>query len=81
MRFSGTGIVTYDLPESAAGRRVDFTVVGENARAPGYILTGYAVDGGAPWRDYVSVMVRTPTGTLVYSGEGPVSEGDVVIDP
>jgi hypothetical protein len=35
--------------------------------APGYILTGYAIDGGAlgSGLDYVSITVLTPTGTVI----------------
>jgi hypothetical protein len=31
--------------------------------------------------DTVSITIRRPTGELVYSSSGPVSEGDVVITP
>jgi endo-1,4-beta-xylanase len=83
VKFSSTDIITYNLSSSAAGRRVDFTAVGPNARESGYILTGYALDGGGPGSglDVLSVTVRTPTGTVIFSAEGPVSEGDVVVTP
>ena len=57
--------------------------MGPNARESGYILTGFALDGGGPGSglDVLSVTVRTPTGTVIFSAEGPVSEGDVVVTP
>jgi hypothetical protein len=76
-------VITYDLSQTPAGPRVDFTVVGTNAGAPGYILTGHVVDGGpsGSGQDVASVTVRTGTGTVLFSATGPVSEGDVVIAP
>ena len=83
VRFRSTDVITYDLSQVPVGPRVDFTVVGTNAGAPGYILTGHVVDGGpsGSGRDVVSVTVRTGTGTVLFSATGPVSEGDVVIAP
>jgi hypothetical protein len=83
VRFKATAVLTYDLTDTAAGPEVAFTAIGDNAHAPGFILTGYAVDGGpeGSGRDWLSITVQTPTGTVVYTGEGPVSEGDVVITP
>jgi endo-1,4-beta-xylanase len=83
VKFMSSDIITYDLSSSAAGRRVDFTAVGANARQPGYILTGFALDGGREGSglDVLSVTVRTPTGTVIFSAEGPVLEGDVAIVP
>ena len=83
VRFTSTDIITYDLSTSGAARRVAFTAVGPNAGQPGYIVTGHLVDGGGPGSglDVLSVTVRTPTGTVVFSAEGPVSEGDVVVTP
>ena len=83
VRFTSTNIITYDLSSSGSGRRVGFTAVGANADAPGYILTGYALDGGGPGSglDVLSVTVRTPIGSVIFSAEGPVSEGDVVVTP
>jgi endo-1,4-beta-xylanase len=83
VRFTSTDVITYDLSQTPAGPRVDFTVVGTNAGAPGSILTGHVVDGGpsGSGRDVVSVTVRTGTGTVLFSATGPVSEGDVVIAP
>jgi endo-1,4-beta-xylanase len=82
IRFKSTDVITYDLTETAAGPRVDFTVVGDSVDAPGAIVTGYAVDGGplGSGRDVVSVTVRTSTGSMLFSAAGPVSEGDVVIE-
>ena len=74
--------LTIGLPR---GRRtaVDFTVVGDLNKLPGYILTGQALDGGPAGSglDTVSITIRTPTGELVHSSSGPVIEGDVVITP
>jgi endo-1,4-beta-xylanase len=83
IRFSSTDVIAYDLSASAAGGRVDFTVVGTNAGRAGHIVTGYAVDGGAEGSglDLVSVTVRTGTGEVLFSATGPVSEGDVVVTP
>jgi hypothetical protein len=83
VRFTSTNIITYDLSPSGSGWRVDFTVVGNNSDAPGYILTGYAIDGGplGSGLDALSINLRTPTGTAVFSADGPVSEGDVVVTP
>ena len=82
IRFTSTDVITYDISTSDAGARVDFTVVGTSADASGYILTGYAIDGGPPEArlDVLSMTVRTPTGTVVFSATGPVSEGDVVVN-
>jgi hypothetical protein len=76
-------IITYDLSSSGGGTTVDFTVVGDLNDQPGHILTGQAKDGGPAGSglDTVSITIRTPTGELVYSSSGPVSEGDVVITP
>ena len=79
VRFTSTDVITYTVSPAGAGWRVEFTVVGDNAGAAGYILTGYAVDGGPAGADVLSLTVRTPTGELVFSGTGVVSEGDVVI--
>jgi hypothetical protein len=82
VRFTSTDVITYNVRPADAGWRVDFTVVGDNAGAAGYILTGYAIDGGpaGAGADVLSLTVRTPTGELVvFSGTGVVSEGDVVI--
>jgi endo-1,4-beta-xylanase len=83
VRFTSTNIITYDLSSSGSGLRVDFTAVGSNAGEPGYILTGYALDGGGlgSGLDVLSVTVRTPTGTVIFSAEGRVSDGDVVVTP
>jgi endo-1,4-beta-xylanase len=83
VRFTSTGVITYDLSVSASGRRVEFTAVGENAGAPGFILTGHAIDGGPAGSglDVLSIAVRTGTGGAVFSAAGRVSEGDVVINP
>ena len=83
VRFTSTNIITYALSSSGSGRRVDFTAAGSNAGEPGYILTGYALDGGGlgSGLDVLSVTVRTPTGTVIFSAEGPVSNGDVVVTP
>jgi endo-1,4-beta-xylanase len=83
VRFNGADVITYDLAQTDAGWRVDFTVVGTNAHAAGHILTGYVVDGGpaGSGRDVVSVTVRTGTGTVLFAAAGPVSEGDVVVAP
>ena len=81
VRFTSTDVITYDLSPSGDGWRVDFTVVGENAGEEGFILTGYAIDGGpaGSGADTLSITVRTPTGAVVFAGTGVVSEGDVVI--
>jgi endo-1,4-beta-xylanase len=81
IRFTGSEVITYDVSESDSGLRVDFTVVGTNAGVPGYILTGFAVDGGPgdAGLDTVSIAVRTATGTVVFSAGGQVSEGDVLV--
>jgi endo-1,4-beta-xylanase len=81
VRFIATDVITYNLTPSGVGWRVDFTVVGANAGDPGYIVTGYAIDGGPAdsAADVMSITVRTPTGETVFSGTGRVSEGDVVI--
>ena len=83
VRFESASIITYYRSSSGAGTAVDFTVVGDLNNQPGYILTGQALDGGPAGSglDTVSITIRTPTGTLVYSSTGPVSEGDVVITP
>ncbi len=83
VRFHSSSIISYYLSTTPAGPTVDFTVVGDVNNQPGYILVGQAVDGGPAGSglDTVSVTVRTPTGDLVYSSAGPVSEGDVVITP
>jgi endo-1,4-beta-xylanase len=83
VRFTSTDIITYDLSSSGSMHRVDFTAVGLNAGTPGYILTGYALDGGGVGSglDVLSVTVRTPTGAVVFTAEGLVSEGDVVVTP
>ena len=62
---------------------VDVSAVGALNNQPGYILTGQAKDGGpvGSGLDTVSITIHTPTGELVYSSSGPVSEGDVVITP
>lgn len=83
VRFISSDIITYDLSPSGTGWRVDFTAVGAHAGVPGYILTGHAIDRGGPGTlsDVLSISVRTPTGTVVFSAEGPVTEGDVVVSP
>ncbi len=83
VRFKSTDVITYYVTPSGAGWRVDFTVVGTNAQAPGYILTGFAVDGGPAGSglDSVSITLRTGTGETVFAKAGPVSEGDVVVNP
>jgi endo-1,4-beta-xylanase len=83
VRFTSTNIITYTLSSSGSTQRVDFTAVGPNAAQPGYILTGYALDGGGAGSglDVVSITLRSPTGTLIFSAEGPVSDGDVVVTP
>ena len=55
--------------------------MGTSAGAAGCIVTGYAIDGGAAGSgaDMLSITVRSATGTLIFSGTGVVSEGDVVI--
>jgi len=81
VRFTSTDVITYDLTPAGAGSRVDFTVVGTSGDDEGVILTGYAIDGGpaGSGADSVSVTVRTSTGTVLFTGTGTVSEGDVVI--
>ena len=81
VRFTSTDVITYDLTPAGAGWRVDFTVVGTSGDDEGVILTGYAIDGGPAGSsaDSVSVTVRTATGTVLFTGTGTVSEGDVVI--
>jgi hypothetical protein len=81
MRFTSTDVITYDLTPSGDGWRVDFTVVGTTADNQGVILTGYAMDGGpaGSGNDSMSITVRTATGTVLFTGTGSVSEGDVVI--
>ena len=81
VKFVGTNVITYDVSELVTGTRVDFTVVGTNDGSPGYILTGYAIDGGPAGSglDVLSIAVRTPTGAAVFSATGPVSDGDIVI--
>jgi endo-1,4-beta-xylanase len=83
VRFKGTAVLTYDLFDTQAGPRVAFTAIGDNTLAPGFILTGYTLDGGPEGSglDTVSITLRTPTGAVIYQGEGAVSEGDVVITP
>jgi endo-1,4-beta-xylanase len=83
VRFQGTSIIAYYLSSSGTGTIVDFTAVGELNQQPGYILIGQAKDGGSAGSglDTVSITIRTPTGELVHSSSGPVSEGDVVIAP
>jgi len=83
VRFESASIITYYRSSPGAGTAVDFTVVGKLNNQPGYILTGQALDGGSAGSglDTVSITIRTPTGALVYSSSGPVSEGDVVITP
>jgi hypothetical protein len=80
-RFTSTDVITYDLTASGDGWRVDFTVVGTSADNEGVILTGYAIDGGpaGSGADSISITVRTATGTVLFTGTGTVSEGDVVI--
>jgi hypothetical protein len=81
VRFTSTDVITYGLTPSGDGWRVDFTVVGTSAGDEGVILTGYAVDGGpaGSGADAMSITVQTATGTVLFSGTGTVSEGDVVI--
>jgi endo-1,4-beta-xylanase len=81
VRFTSTDVITYDLTPSGDGWRVDFTVVGTNAGEEGVILTGYAIDEGpaGSGADAMSITVRTATGSVLFSGTGTVSEGDVVI--
>ena len=83
VQLTGDVVITYDRSSSAAGERVDFTVIAENAGAAGHIVTGYLLDGGpaGSGRDRVSITVRTALGALVYSVEGAVSEGDVIVNP
>jgi endo-1,4-beta-xylanase len=82
VRFKSTDVITYDVSVSESGVRVDFTVVGTNAGVPGYILTGYAIDGGplGSGMDILSVTVRTAKGAVIVSAPGAVSEGDVVVN-
>lgn len=81
VRFSSTHAITFDVSETASGPRVDFTVVGSNAGSPGYIVTGYVVDGGPidSGQDFVSMTVRTATGNFIFSASGYVSEGDAMV--
>jgi hypothetical protein len=81
VRFTSTDVITYDLTPSGDGWRVDFTVVGGSAGQDGVILTGYVIDGGpaGSGADTVSITVRTATGALIFTGTGPVSEGDAAI--
>jgi endo-1,4-beta-xylanase len=83
VRFQGAAVITYRVSASAGAATVDFTVVGDLNKQPDYILTGQAVDGGAPGSglDTISLTVRTPTGDTVFSSTGVVSEGDIVITP
>jgi endo-1,4-beta-xylanase len=81
VRFTSTHVITYNVTPSGDGWRVDFTLIGDNAGEAGYIVTGYAIDGGpeGSGADVMSLIVRTPTGDVVFSGTGAVSEGDVMI--
>jgi endo-1,4-beta-xylanase len=81
--FRSTSIITYYLSSSDAGTEVDFTVVGEVNRRPGYILTGRAVDGGpcGSGLDTVSITLRTPTGQVIHESSAHVLWGDVVVTP
>ena len=81
VRFTSTDVITYDLTASGDGWRVDFTIVGTSADNEGVILTGHAIDGGpaGSGADSISITVRTATGTVLFTGTGTVSEGDVVI--
>jgi endo-1,4-beta-xylanase len=81
VRFTSSDVITYDVTPAGGGWRVDFTVVGTSGDDDGVILTGYAIDGGpaGSGADSVSITVRTATGTVLFTGTGTVSEGDVVI--
>jgi endo-1,4-beta-xylanase len=81
--FTSTDIITYDLSSSDEGDRIDFTVVGRNLLAPGYILTGHVIDGGPRQSglDSVAITVRSPSGAVLFSGGGSVSLGNVVVNP
>jgi endo-1,4-beta-xylanase len=87
VQFKSSAIVTYSLSSitqgANSGNSVDFTAVGTVNGQPGYILTGTGVDLGSAGSglDTVSITVRTPTGTVVFSGSGVVGGGDVVIAP
>jgi endo-1,4-beta-xylanase len=83
VRFESSAIISYGVSPSGNGHRADFTIAGTRNDEPGYILTGHAIDGGpqGSGMDVLSIAVRTPTGALILSAEGPVSEGDVVITP
>jgi endo-1,4-beta-xylanase len=81
VRFVASHFITYDVTSTPAGNRVDFTVVGPSAGTDGYIVTGFALDGGPAGSglDIISITVRTALGAIVFSGEGPVNEGDVIV--
>jgi len=87
VQFKSTGIVTYSLSGvtqgANSGYSVDFTVVGTVNGQPGYIVTGTGVDLGAAGSglDNLSITVRTPTGTVIFSGGGAVAGGDITIAP
>ena len=68
---------TSRLPTPPSSSRV----VGASAGAPGYIVTGFALDGGPAGSglDVLSVTVRTGLGQVVFSAEGPVNEGGVIV--
>jgi endo-1,4-beta-xylanase len=81
VRFKSTDVITYSVSTTDSGPRLDFTIVGTNLSVPGFIVTGYAIDGGPEGSglDVMGITVRTATGSIVYAAEGPVSDGDVVI--
>jgi endo-1,4-beta-xylanase len=80
--FRSVAVITYDLSATDQGARVDFTVIGDANRRRGCIVTGYLVDGGARGSgDLVSLTVRTKFGEEIYSAEGTVAAGDVVVTP
>jgi endo-1,4-beta-xylanase len=81
VRFVASHFITYNVTSTPSGNRVDFTLVGPSAGTPGYIVTGFALDGGPAGSglDVLSITVRTGLGVLVFSAEGPVNEGDVIV--
>jgi endo-1,4-beta-xylanase len=80
--FRSDAVITYDRSPDASGTRVEFTVVGQHNLQHGCIVTGYLLDGGAKGHgDFMSVTIQSRIGEELYSAEGPVAAGDVVVTP